>query len=79
LEGAVGAHNDYYAINPRRVGGMVEKSAKKPFCDAKYGKNWVFLGDGLLGPKRGTSNINDLRAPQATPQIMCKMAAPSCA
>jgi hypothetical protein len=46
---------------------MVEKSEKKPFCDAKYGKNWVFLGDGLLGPKRGTSNINDLRAPQAAP------------
>ena len=48
---------------------MVEKSEKKPFCAAKYGKNRMFLGDRLLEPKRGTSNINDLRAPQATPGV----------
>jgi hypothetical protein len=38
LLGKTGAHNDYYAINPRKIGGMVEKSKKKPFCDAKFGK-----------------------------------------
>jgi hypothetical protein len=45
---------------------MVEKSKKKPFCDAKYCKKRAFLGDSLLEPKRETSNRNDLRAPQAT-------------
>jgi hypothetical protein len=47
---------------------MVEKSKKKPFCDPKYGKNRVFVGDRLREPKRETSIIKDLRATQATRQ-----------
>lgn len=65
MGGEAGAHDDYYAINPRNVSGMVEKSAKKPFCDAKFTKKRVFLGDRVLEPERETSIINDLRAPQA--------------
>jgi hypothetical protein len=67
LGGQAGTHDDYYAINPRRVSGMVEKSKKKPFCDAKFDKKRVFLGDRVLEPQRERSIINDLRAPQATP------------
>jgi hypothetical protein len=66
LGGQAGTHDDYYAINPRRVSGMVEKSKKKPFCDAKFDKKRVFLGDRVLEPQRERSIINDLRAPQAT-------------
>ena len=69
LGGQAGTHDDYYAINPRRVSGMVEKSKKKPFCDAKFDKKRVFLGDRVLEPQRERSIINDLRAPQATPRI----------
>jgi hypothetical protein len=68
-------HDDYYAINPRRVSGMVEKSKKKPFCDVKFDKKRVFLGDRVLEPQRERSIINDLRAPQATPHQGCTMAA----
>jgi hypothetical protein len=66
LGGQAGTHDDYYAINPRHVSGMVEKSKKKPFCDAKYCKKGAFPGDGLMEPKRETPNGSDLRAPQAT-------------
>jgi hypothetical protein len=66
LGGQAGTHDDYYTINPRRVSGMVEKSKKKPFCDAKFDKKRVFLGDRVLEPQRERSIINDLRAPQAT-------------
>jgi hypothetical protein len=68
LGGDPSAHDDYYAINPRSIGEMVEKSKKKPFCDAKFGKKRVFLGDRLLLPKREATVINDLRATQATPK-----------
>ena len=66
LGGQAGTHDDYYAINPRGVSGMVEKSKKKPFCDVKFDKKQVFLGDRVLEPQRERSIINDLRAPQAT-------------
>jgi hypothetical protein len=46
---------------------MVEKSKKKLFCDAKFGKNQAFLGDRSLNPNRARSATNDLRAAQATP------------
>jgi hypothetical protein len=67
LGGDPSAHDDYYAKNPRSVDEMVEKSAKKPFCDVKFGKRRVYLGDRVLEPQRERSIINDLRAPQATP------------
>jgi hypothetical protein len=67
LGSQAGTHDDCYAINPRHVSGMVEKSKKKPFCDAKFDKKRVFLGDRVLEPQRERSIINDLRAPQATP------------
>jgi hypothetical protein len=67
LGGDPSAHDDYYAKDPRNVGQMVEKSKKKPFCDAKFGKKRVSLGDRVLEPQRERSVINDLRAPQATP------------
>jgi hypothetical protein len=43
LGGQAGTHDDYYAINPRRVSGMVEKSKKNRFAiqsAAKYGRFW---------------------------------------
>jgi len=46
------AHDDYYAINPRNVGAMVEKSKKKSPCDAKFGENGQFLGDRVPPPDR---------------------------
>jgi hypothetical protein len=52
LRGGIDAHDDYYATNPRSVGEMVEKSKKKPFCDAKLGKRRVFLGDRVLESQR---------------------------
>src|ERR1700722_11089077 len=69
LGGQAGTHDDYYAINPRSVSGMVEKSKKKPFCDAKFDKKRVFLGDRVLEPQRERSIINALCAPQATPTL----------
>jgi hypothetical protein len=63
----VGAHHDNYAINPRSVGGMVEKSRKTRVCDAKLGKYHQFLGERLSGPKRGTPIIKDLRSTQPPP------------
>jgi hypothetical protein len=50
LHGKTDAHNDYYAINPRSVGGTVEKSKKRPFCDAKLSKIRAFLGDRVPEP-----------------------------
>jgi hypothetical protein len=66
LGGDPSAHDNYYAKDPRNVGEMVEKSKKKPFWDAKFGKKRVFLGDRVLEPQRERSSLNDLRAPQAT-------------
>jgi hypothetical protein len=66
LGGDPSAHDDYYAKDPRSVGEMVEKSKKKRFCDAKFGKERVFLGDRVLEPQRERSVINDLRAPHET-------------
>jgi hypothetical protein len=65
LGGDPSAHDDYYAKDPRSVGEMVEKSEKKPFCDVKFGKRRVYLGDRVLEPQRERSIINDLRAAQA--------------
>jgi hypothetical protein len=67
MRGDPSAHDDYYARYPRGFGGMVEKSKKKLFCDAKFGKNQAFLGDRSLNPNRARSATNDLRAAQATP------------
>ena len=65
LRDDISAHTDNYATYPRDVGGMVEKSRKNPFCDAKSA-NIGFLGERLSKPKRATSIIKDLRAAQAT-------------
>ena len=43
------AHNDNYAINPRKVEEMVEKSRKTPLCDAKLGEISAFLGGAPFG------------------------------
>ena len=44
-------HTIYYAINPRGVGAMVEKSSENRPCDAKCGKS----GENLGGSARGGS------------------------
>jgi hypothetical protein len=67
MGGDPSAHDDYYANDPRGIGEMVEKSKKKLFCDAKFGKKRVFLGDRFLKPNRARSTTNDLRTAQATP------------
>jgi len=46
----------------------VEKSKKKPLCDAKFGKHGLFWGDRLAEPKRDTSIIIHLRATQPPPE-----------
>jgi hypothetical protein len=56
------SHDHYYAINPRGVGAVVEKSEKNSPCDAKYGKYRWFFGEDRPGPKRGASLIKELRA-----------------
>ena len=38
-------HTSYYAIDPREVGDVVEKSGKNRPCDAKCGKSERFLGE----------------------------------
>jgi hypothetical protein len=38
-------HTNYYAIDPRKVGDVVEKSGKNRPCDAKCGKSQGFLGE----------------------------------
>jgi len=67
------AHNDYYAINPRNVGPMVEKSEKKSPCDIKSPKNSQPLGDRLLQPDRDASAIKHLRTEQPPRSGMDKM------
>jgi hypothetical protein len=42
-----GAPMVYYAIDPRGVGGVVEKSWENRPCDAKCGKYEVSLGERL--------------------------------
>ena len=38
-------HTSYYAIDPRKVRDLVEKSGRNRPCDAKCGKSEGFLGD----------------------------------
>src|SRR5271155_5659672 len=61
------AHERYYAINPRIVGEMVEKSRKIRLCDAKIRENRSILGERLPELKRDAWLDNDLRTTQPAP------------
>jgi hypothetical protein len=58
------AHERYYAINPRIVGEMVEKSRKIRLCGAKIRENRSILGERLPELKRDAWLDNDLRTTQ---------------
>jgi len=62
------AHERYYAINPRIVGEMVEKSRKIRLCDAKIRENRSILGERLPELKRDAWLDNDLRTTQPARQ-----------
>ena len=69
LRGDTSSHDNYYTTNPRNVGGMVEKSEKKPFCDAKCGKIRAFLGERVLDGNDRVFGITSERVVSTTPGV----------